>query len=118
VIALHERGPEDGRRFLPGVAKLDLQATIGPATAWPQQRMRKAFSEGHFPASVHCPNRCHNGGFELGFEVYDNVVKRGRVEHQGRIKCRGYEEIGRGRRQACNYTLEYKAKVAYGAAQL
>ena len=103
-----------GEAYLPGVARLTVAATIGPANAFPQQRMRKSFGTGHLPDVVACPGRCHGGGFDLARDLYDHAVKRGVAEHQGTVRCRGYQELGRHRRQACPYTLAYDARIEFG----
>ena len=72
--------------------------------------MREAPSTGRLPSVVNCPGRCHGGGFDLGRELYDNVVKRRLAEHDGRVKCRGYQGLGRFPPQACGYTLDYRAR--------
>ena len=100
--------------YLPGVARVEVDASIGPANAFPMQRMRKRFGTGHFPGLVNCPSRCHNGGFDLARDLYDKAVKRAVPDYKGVVKCRGYQEMGHHRRQACNYTLEYQARMEYG----
>lgn len=99
----------DFERLFPNAAPFTVHATIGPRTSWPQQRMRKTFGAGNFHAVVPCPGKCHGGGFDLGYELAGRL-RQGAAGVKGTIGCKGYQAMGRHRRQACDYTLEYEIR--------
>ncbi len=104
----------DDRSALMGIADIRLGYSLGPASAFPHQRMKKSMTRGNFRSVVPCPNRCHGGGYELGMQLRDHVFRKNITEPMGTIPCMGYQDGGRGRRQKCDYTLQYRASVTYG----
>lgn len=106
----------DAARYLVGVQELALDVSIGRENAFPHERMTKSMTRANFVAVPHCPAKgCHGGGYELARDLYERAISRQEQTVRGGLRCRGYRDVGRGRRQSCDYTLWYAARIVYGA---